>query len=39
MNLQTTRNRYNSLSIAAHWLTLALLVAVYALILLRELYP
>lgn len=39
MNLQTTRNRYNSLSIAAYWLTLALLVAVYALILLRELYP
>jgi cytochrome b561 len=39
MNLQTTRNRYNALSIAVHWLTLALLVAVYALILLRELYP
>jgi cytochrome b561 len=39
MNLQTTRNRYHALSMAAHWLTLALLVAVYALILLRELYP
>jgi cytochrome b561 len=39
MNPRTTRNRYHALSIAAHWLTLALLVAVYALILLRELYP
>ena len=39
MNLPTTRDRYHALSIAVHWLTLALLVAVYALILLRELYP
>lgn len=39
MNLQITRNRYDALSIAVHWLTLLLLVAVYAAILLRELYP
>lgn len=39
MNPATTSNRYHALSIAAHWLTLALLIAVYALILLRELYP
>lgn len=39
MNSATTPNRYHAFSIAVHWLTLALLVAVYALILLRELYP
>lgn len=39
MNLHTTRDRYDALSIAVHWLTLLLLVAVYAAILLRELYP
>ena len=32
-------NRYHALSIGAHWLTLALLVAVYLLIELREIYP
>lgn len=31
--------RYNSASIALHWLMLALLVAVYASIELRELFP
>lgn len=31
--------RYHPLSIGAHWLTLALMVAVYALIELRDLYP
>lgn len=30
---------YNAFSIAAHWLTLALLIAVYALIELRGIYP
>jgi cytochrome b561 len=39
MALKIADNRYHILSIAGHWLTLALLVAVYALILLRELYP
>jgi cytochrome b561 len=39
MALKVAVNRYHALSIAAHWLTLALLVAVYALILLREVYP
>ncbi|HET7223882.1 MAG TPA: cytochrome b [Rhodanobacteraceae bacterium] len=39
MNTQIRRDRYHALSIAVHWLTLALLVAVYALILLREIYP
>ncbi|HEX5959898.1 MAG TPA: cytochrome b [Rhodanobacteraceae bacterium] len=39
MDLKTTSNRYHTLSIAAHWLTLALLVAVYALIELREVFP
>jgi cytochrome b561 len=34
-----TNDRYNSLSIGAHWLTLALLVAVYALIELRGIFP
>jgi cytochrome b561 len=32
-------SRYNLWSIGAHWLTLALLIAVYALIELREIYP
>jgi superoxide oxidase len=32
-------NRYSRLSISLHWLMLALLVAVYSCILLRELYP
>jgi cytochrome b561 len=31
--------RYHTLSIAAHWLTLLLLIAVYALIELRGIYP
>jgi cytochrome b561 len=39
MALKTADNRYHALSIAGHWLALALLAAVYALILLRELYP
>lgn len=39
MTLKVAGNRYHALIIAGHWLTLALLVAVYALILLRELYP
>ena len=39
MNMRNTAERYGSLSIAMHWLMLVLLVAVYATILLRELYP
>jgi cytochrome b561 len=39
MNLKNTTERYGSLSIALHWLTLAVLVAVYACINLTELYP
>lgn len=39
MPLKNTLERYGSLSIAMHWLTLALLIAVYATILLREGYP
>lgn len=39
MNRNNTTDRYNALSIAAHWLTLALLVVVYALIELRGIYP
>lgn len=35
----TTSNRYHPLSIGVHWLTLVLLVAVYALIELRGIYP
>jgi len=34
-----TGSRYHSLSIGAHWLTLALLIAVYALIELRTFFP
>ncbi|MEO8803980.1 MAG: cytochrome b [Rudaea sp.] len=39
MILNRTNDRYHMLSISAHWLTLALLVAVYALIELRGIYP
>lgn len=39
MNLRNTQDRYNSVSIALHWLMLILLVAVYAFIELREIYP
>lgn len=39
MTMQTSRDRYVIPSIAVHWLTLLLLVAVYALIELREIYP
>ena len=35
----STGNRYHRLTIGVHWLTLMLLVAVYALIELREIYP
>lgn len=34
-----TRDRYHPLSMAVHWLTLGLLIAVYALIELRGIYP
>lgn len=39
MNRTKADERYNVLSISAHWLTLALLIAVYALIELRGIYP
>ena len=39
MNWKNTAGRYGSVSIGLHWLTLALLVGVYACIELRELYP
>jgi len=39
MNAPSTGNRYHPLSISAHWLTLLLLIAVYALIELRGIYP
>ncbi|MBL0162074.1 MAG: cytochrome b [Xanthomonadales bacterium] len=39
MPMKNTLDRYGSLSIAMHWLMLALLVAVYSTILLREVYP
>ena len=39
MKWKNTADRYGSLSIAMHWLMLLLLVAVYATINLRELYP
>ncbi|HMM68207.1 MAG TPA: cytochrome b [Dokdonella sp.] len=39
MNWKNTEDRYGTLSIAMHWLMLALLVAVYSCILLREVYP
>ena len=35
----STGNRYHRFTIGVHWLTLMLLVAVYALIELREIYP
>lgn len=37
--MKNTAERYGSLSIAMHWLMLALLVAVYSTILLREEFP
>ena len=39
MNMRNTVDRYGSLSIAMHWLMLGLLIAVYSVILLREIYP
>ncbi|MBS0325713.1 MAG: cytochrome b [Proteobacteria bacterium] len=39
MQAAPTRTRFNPLSIGAHWLTLVLLIAVYALIELRDIYP
>ena len=39
MTTRGTNDRYSALSIGAHWLTLALLVAVYALIELRDVFP
>jgi len=39
MNWRNSSDRYGSLSIGLHWLMLVLLVAVYACIELRELYP
>ena len=39
MTLHNTTERYGSLAIGLHWLTLLLLIAVYACIELRELYP
>jgi cytochrome b561 len=39
MNIPTTSPRFSSLSIALHWLTLAVLVGVYACINLTDLYP
>lgn len=37
--METPSDRYGGLSIVIHWATLALLVAVYACIELREMYP
>jgi superoxide oxidase len=39
MNFRNTPQRYGSLSIGLHWLMFLLLIAVYACIELRELYP
>ena len=39
MGMKNTLDRYGSLSIAMHWLMLALLIAVYSAILLREEFP
>lgn len=39
MNTSQATGRYSKLSIALHWLMLLLLIAVYACIELRELYP
>ncbi|MGH8122993.1 MAG: cytochrome b [Rudaea sp.] len=38
-NSKRTTDRYHALSISVHWLTLLLLIAVYALIELRGIYP
>ena len=39
MTLRNTPDRYGSISIGLHWLTLAVLIGVYACINLTELYP
>ena len=39
MRFENTRDHYSSFSIAMHWLMLLLLIAVYACIELREIYP
>ena len=39
MQISESSNRYRSMSIAMHWLMAVLIVAVYACILLREIYP
>jgi cytochrome b561 len=39
MNIPTTSPRYGSVSIALHWLTLAVLIGVYTCINLTDLYP
>lgn len=39
MSWKNTTDRYGSMSIGMHWVMLLLLIAVYALINLRELYP
>lgn len=39
MTLRNTADRYGSVSIGLHWLTLAILIGVYACINLTELYP
>jgi cytochrome b561 len=39
MSLRNTTSRYGSVSIILHWLMLALIIAVYAAIELRDLYP
>src|SRR3546814_13482296 len=39
MNPTDSRQRFSSLSIALHWVTVLLISAVYATILLRENYP
>ena len=39
MSWKNTSNRYGTLSIGLHWIMLLLLIAVYASINLRELYP
>jgi cytochrome b561 len=37
--MATLKGRYGRLSIILHWITLALLIGVYACIELREMYP
>lgn len=39
MDIKNTTERYNKFSIALHWLMVLLIVAVYAVIELREFYP